>query len=235
MNARWLVLALLSLSSLAGCPMPSMWTTPRTIPQGMSTHTIGVETLAFVGREEADLNEDGDTADAFEDSGVVVAPFVFPAYIFRMGLGDTFDLGLKGSTGGAFIADFKWQLIKTPAFDMALDPSVQVSIINYVALPLMMALNMGEPFSIYFGPRATWVFILGADDSTVAGGIAVGGTLGFRIAAGNHFTIYPEVNWLRSLAADSNGHMATIGLGFSFGTGQPDYGPGSIAYEEGGE
>jgi len=232
MNARAsLVWSFLAVSSglLAGCPMSSTWTPPRTIPVGTTSHTIGVETIAFVGRDATDLNEDGDTADAFEDDGTVVAPFVFPAYIFRIGIADRFDIGLKGSTGGAFQADFKLQFVKTPAFDLAIDPAVQLSVINYVSLPVLFGFNAGEGFSFYLGPRATWIFIF-ADDATVADGFAVGGTIGFRIAPSNRFAIYPEIAWLRSLAEGANGHMATVGLGFSFGAGQPDYGPGSIEY-----
>lgn len=230
-----LALVALSLFGLAGCPMTSTWTSPRTTPDGTVSHTIGVETMGIVDKEAQDLNADGDTADAFEDSGTVFAPFVFPAYIFRIGLGDRFDLGLKGSTAGTLQADFKFQIIKTPAFDLALDPSVQLSLINYASLPVLFGINLGESFSIYLGPRATWVFVFTKGETTVASGFAVGGTVGFRISPSRSFSLYPEITWFRSLDADANGSLATVGIGFSFGSGQPDYGPGSIEYVEGGQ
>lgn len=233
---RGALVVLLSLSVFsAGCPMTSTWTTARTTPPGTSTHTIGIETLAIVDKEARDLNGDEDTADAFEDEGTVFAPFVFPAYIFRIGLTDRFDLGLKGSTAGTLQADFKWQIVKTPAFDLALDPAVQLSLINYVSLPVVFAINTGESFSIYLGPRATWVFVFTDDETTTAGGFAVGGTVGFRISPSRSFSLYPEITWFRSLDPDANGSLATVGIGFSFGSGQPEYGPGSIEYVEGGQ
>jgi len=234
-SRRVLALSVLCLGFLAGCPMTSTWTSPRTTPVGTSSHTIGVETLGILGKDAQDLNADGDTADAFEGEGTVIAPFIFPAYIFRIGLGERFDLGLKGSTGGTLQADFKVQFIKTPAFDLAIDPAIQLSLINYASLPLMFAINTGEAFSFYFGPRASFVWVFTGDDTTVAGGLAVGGTVGFRIAPSHSFTLYPEVTWFKSLNKDANGSLATIGIGFSFGNGQPDYGPGSIEYVEGGQ
>ena len=232
-----LAFVVLALAVLAGCPVSSTWTTPRTIPQGTSLHTVGVDTFFAVAREGGAPAE-GDEVLWYSGPGTHVAPFVFPAYLFRIGLGDRFDLGLKGSTAGAFQVDFKWQLIKTPAFDMAIDPAIELSFIDYATLPLLFGINAGESFTVYGGPRATWMFIpvgeTDTGDQIYSGGLSVGGSLGFRIQAGDRFAIYPEMTWLRGLQKDANGHLVTLGLGFSFGTGHPDYGPGSIEYVEGG-
>ena len=227
------VLAPLTLAGLlAGCPMSSTWTSPRTIPEGTMSHTIGVETIALVDRTEGDVDGDGEITKWFEKQGVDVAPMVFPAYVLRIGLGSRFDIGLKGSTAGSLQADFKFQLIKTPAFDMALDPSIQLSLINTASLPVMFGLNFGEDLSLYLGPRATWI-LRAQSNLWMENGLAVGGTVGFRISASESLTLYPEVGWLRGLSKDVNGHLVTVGIGFSFGSGQPEYGPGSIEYIEG--
>jgi hypothetical protein len=217
---------------LAGCPVSSTWTTARTIPEGTSLHTIGVDAFAIVDRHGV-APSDGDDVVWYSGSGTFLAPLVFPAYLFRLGLGPRMDLGLKGSTAGAFQADFKLQLVKTPAFDLAIDPSVQISFIDYVSFPVLLGLNAGESFTVTFGPRVTWMFIpLGDDegDQIYESGITVGGSVCFRIQAAPRFAIYPELTWLRGIGEDANGHLVTLGLGFSFGAGHPDYGWGSIEY-----
>jgi hypothetical protein len=227
------VTVVLAVAALAGCPVSSTWTTPRTIPEGTNLHTIGVDSFALVGREGSAPSE-GDEVLWYSGSGTHVAPMVFPAYLFRIGLASRMDLGLKASTAGAIQADFKWQLVKTPAFDLALDPSIELSFVDYVSLPVLFGLNAGEGLTITLGPRATWLFVpLGAEDATdqiFAGGLTVGGSLGFRIQLGPRLAVYPEMTWLHALKDQESGELVTLGLGFSFGSGHPDYGPGSIEY-----
>lgn len=232
MKKRALACALLG-AVVAGCPVSSTWTTARTIPDGTMLHTIGVDAFALVGREGTEPAE-GDEPLWYSGSGTHVAPLVFPAYLLRIGLGSRMDVGLKGSTAGAVQADFKWQIIKTPAFDLALDPAVELSFIDYVSLPVLFGINAGEALTITLGPRVTWLFVpVGADEATdqiFPGGVTVGGSVGVRIQAGPRFAIYPEMTWLHALKDRESGELVTLGLGFSFGAGHPDYGPGSIEY-----
>jgi len=204
---------------LAGCPTPSSWTTPRTLPEGESTHTIGLEWFTFKGARE-DLNGDGDTRDAFE-SGTYTLPFVFPAYVFRTGLADIMDLGVKASLAGDAVVDFKLQAVRSEFFDLAFDPSLQIGFVSYAALPVLFGINAGEFFQVTLSPRLTYGYAVDDDTTDPIDGVFYGGSVGLRIAPTDRLAILPEINILERF--DTEGAIITAGLGISFGRGQPDY------------
>jgi len=241
-TVRSLAVLAAAIALVAGCPMPASFTTPRTIPQGKVAHAIGVEWVALDAMDErTDRNYDGDTRDQGEVRNAhSVFPFAFPAYVYRLGLSDSMDVGVKGSALPAAVVDLKVQLLRSDLVDVAMDPSVEVTLAEYLSLPVIVGLNLDPRFIVFAGPRFTYGFLLRPTDgrgpsdlgpggtspaSTVTGGL-VGGGAGFRLALGG-VCVVPEIHWQRGVFGNRGVEVTNAAIGLVFGDGQPDCGGGT--------
>lgn len=206
--------------ALTGCPNPNTYGTPRTTPKGKVSHTIAAEGFGFA-------YDDPDS----ETSASGTAP-TLPTYQLRYGLTDELDFGARVANLTSLGGDVKWNFVRSPRFDVAIDPGVQwyrvtinESDLNVVYLhgPLLLGVNVAEPVSIVLSPGVTYALVSGSvettdgrDTATTSDGIL--GRLGvgfdFRISEG--FALHPEVTFMKSFR-DDGALMYMLGLGFNFG------------------
>lgn len=212
-------------AALSGCPSPSLYTTPRTIPTGTFQHTIAAEGIGVIG------------------SSTAVLP-TLPTYQLRIGVHDQLDIGVRVANMTGLGADVKWNFLRTPGFDLAIDPGFQLYlwgassrstsssgsispstdsfIIGYAHLPLLIGFNFNEAITLLLTPGFSWGF--GSVSSS-------GGTTGFasgplvRLGVGanfrltQNFALQPEVTFLKPFDNFSDsGVFMTFGLGFQFGS-----------------
>ncbi|MBI2897217.1 MAG: hypothetical protein HYY06_26910 [Deltaproteobacteria bacterium] len=215
---------------LLGCPSSQTWTTARTVPAGSVQHTAGVEFIGLNVDDPDCVDAEGD--DVCDSIGFVAVPF--PGYIARIGVADMLDLGFKASTAGSFGADFKIQLVRTDAFDLAIDPGFSMPFVfafTYINMPVLFSLNFGEMTTLTLYPKASYWVVFNEDIDTAANGFFVGGGANFQIRVSDRFAITPGFEWTRSVAGMDEGEAITFfnfGVGFSFGS-FPEFGEPQVA------
>lgn len=225
-RGRWGVRGVLALSMvgvLTGCPSPSTYTTPRTIPPGKIMHSIVVESM----RSRFDTDE--------EDRSLLP---MAPTYAIRVGLTDELDVGARLASSYAIGADLKYMLTKG-TIDLAVDPGGQITgfssssssssrssnedrlLLAYGYLPLLMGWNINPSISLV--GSAGMMFGTYSRDAREGdfvqvihqGSFARLG-LGVDVRISSKIAVHPEVTWLKAI----DGHQSTIisGLGVNFGT-----------------
>ncbi len=220
--------------ALSGCPDPETLGTPRTIPRGQIAHTVA---LTAIGSR--DNGAFGGTS-AFSPS--------LPTYMFRLGLADRVDVGLRLSRLTSLGADAKINFLRGP-LDLALDPgfawfgsfpaSESLSAGGGVFprtcgtpkfsgcpshfmfhLPLIVGINITRYFSIVPAGGLSSMSITGRDLDRAF--IAYGRAgLGFDFRIRQIFALHPEFTLLQPIGGDSTAFV-TASLGFSFGA-PPDF------------
>lgn len=213
---RWLGL----LVVLAGCPAAQTFTTARTLPVGTVQHTIGVESLgAVVDETTCTEGEEGCVSDPI---GWVAIPF--PMYGMRAGLTEQLEIGGRFSFAGQAGVDLKVQLVRSEAFDLAIDPSISSSFgFGFFSLPILASLNIGDAVTLTLAPKASYLLLFGDNDSLVDGFFLGGGAnIQIRIADAVAFT--PGFDYQRLMGTDETGlAFFSVGIGLSFGA-FPTYG-----------
>jgi hypothetical protein len=144
----------------SGCPSPNTFTVPRTVPVGRVQHTIAVEAIGVAGGDDA-----------------VYLP-VPPSYTARIGAADRFDVGIHLSHMSSLGLDLKWNPVRTPGFDLAIDPGAQGFYIAgggesvfiwYLHAPLLLGINPSPTATILFTPGISVIGASAESDNTFSG------------------------------------------------------------------
>jgi hypothetical protein len=221
---------------LTGCPSPNVYGTPRTIPKGKFGHTVAAEIVGY----HVDLRDDYIEGEPEDYEVLDEADFrspTMPSYILRPGLGERFDMGFRVSAMSSLGLDFKWNIVRSPVFDVAIDPMVQWAFlldITHFHFPVLLGFNASESLSVVLTPGIIYGYSdldedIDADLSRVfaTNGMSLRAGLGFNIRVSPKFALQPEITVIRGLEEpkDSNFdsiYMYVAGLGFNFGT-LPDF------------
>lgn len=215
---------------LLGCPASQNWTTARTIEEGSVQHTVGVEFLG-IAFDDPDCDIDPMSTACTEDLGFIAIPL--PAYAIRFGVSDLLDIGGKFSASGTIGFDFKLQLVRSDAFDLAIDPGLSfISTVTYWNLPILISLNFGQSVTLTLAPKASYLLVLAGDaggDEFLLDGLFLGGGANFQFRAGKSVAITPGFDW-QTLVTEADGRLSffSFGLGVSFG-GMPQFGEQQMA------
>jgi hypothetical protein len=209
-----------------GCPNPNVYGTPRTTPKGKISHTIAAETVGY----RVDLNED---YEQYEEAESSIDPNVtvptMPTYILRVGAADRLDFGFRAANAATSLGfDFKWNLVRSPVFDFALDPMLQWAFaldITHLHFPLLFGINASESFSVVLTPGIIYGYSDDLDEidndlSRVMGtdGFSARFGAGFNIRISPRFAIQPELTLIRSLEDHSDSEFDSV-LMYVFGVG----------------
>lgn len=179
-----LVASLLILSTWsAGCAMPAHVRSPRTLEAGKVEAAIGFQ------RSHLDLSLGG--ADVLEIDDTTVTPMT-PTVAFRLGLSDTLELGVRGST---FSAGFELtaQILESRHFDLAVGvdagwhpvPTVPAEHVPEdrsgmtLAIPVLAGLNLFEDLTLI--GLAAPVYATDAIHLQVGGGVEIRTIPGLRL------------------------------------------------------
>lgn len=218
-----------------GCANPNTYATPRSLPKGAATFLVAPEVSAFSG----ELRGSSDFAR--------VLP-TLPTVGIRYGLSDEVDVGARLANLTTTSADVKWNFLRSPAFDAAVAPGLQLYVVPGVGdsdvsenvsddipvailhAPLLLGFNVSPVFSVITSVGLSYGFAEvpsnAASDielSQVLSGLFGRLGLAFDLRLSESFALHPELTVLRGFG-DSEGFLVmTGGLGFVFG-GLPEYG-----------
>jgi hypothetical protein len=227
---------------LLGCPNPQTYGTPRTTPAGKIAHTVALEGIhasstTTVPATPATPASPG--TPATEKTSSLTLPML-PTYQLRAGLADRVDLGVRITNMSALGADVKWNFYKSPGFDLAVAPNVQMNyfsangasiFILYGHLPILAGINFGESATLVLAGGLSVAYGSGTatgDEATrsVSGGNAgARGGIGLNVRVSKKFALHPEITGIKFFGDTSN-LMVVFGLGFNFGQ-LPSYASGS--------
>lgn len=204
---------------LAACPQASMHQSAETLDEGEFQAGAGFEMTQI----ESELSGSG-FIDLGED------PFPMAYALFRWGVAEHIDLGLRASATLTTTFDAKLQLADTEEVDIAVAPAVQFAwawTIGY--LPVLIGFHLGDVAELVLSGRVGYqLFVddfeseiedeLGDDGAILGAGFAVYVRLDERLA------IVPEMTLLEVLRSE---RVRTIagGIAVVFGD-QPDHGSG---------
>jgi len=216
-----------------GCPNPNTYGTPRTVPKGKVAHTIASEAIGYrITRRDAYVTES-------EPRNHSTAIPVMPSYMLRVGIVDRLDFGFRAANFTSLGIDLKLNFVRTPSFDLALDPMVQwaglVVDTTHYHLPLLIGINLSDSFSIVATPGIMYATseldktLDLAEASQIMGttGLSARFGLGFNARVSPKFAIQPELTFMRALnpPTDTEFENVTIfvfGVGFNIGN-LPDF------------
>lgn len=217
-----------------GCANPNTYATPRSLPQGAATFVVAPEVSAFGGERRGS-----------SDFGRVVP--VPPTVGIRYGLSDEVDLGARLVNLTAPSADVKWNFLRSPAFDAAVAPGLQLYVVPGVGesdvsenvsedmpvvivhAPVLLGFNVAPAVSIIPSVGLSYAFAkappAAASDIELSQ-VLTGpfGRLGLALdlRLGERFALHPELTVLRGFAESEGFLVMTGGLGLVFG-GLPEY------------
>jgi hypothetical protein len=227
---------------VAGCPNPNTYGVPRTTPPGKVSHSLALEAFnvsAVTARSTGGRVQTERNSATFPH---------LPSYLLRIGLDDRVDLGLRVANLSTLGADVKWNFIRTSAFDLAVDPGVQLA---YYSLNAAGTNASGSESIFLYNLHAPLLFGINAGDVTFvpSAGVMFGGTsqnvttttdrdatdtaigtqtfylragLGVNVRVSRGFALHPEVTVLRGFTVIEP-MFVTFGVGFNFGA-LPRYG-----------
>lgn len=209
------LLGIVSLLSLAACPSPSSYGTPRTVEPGLVSHTISMEVLGVSGSRGGDATP------------------VVPSYQARIGLWKRLDLGIRAASFTSAVLDLKWNFVRSKYFDLAADPGSQwfydrANEVHYFYLnaPLMLGFNVRYDLTVVVIPafviQATTQGTipnppLGSEITRLLGGTApiVRGGIGLNWRMFRDFAVQPEITIQRQIGG-FDGWIVNGGFGVSF-------------------
>ena len=212
-----------------GCPNPNTYTTPRTVGSGNFSHSIAAEGWGF------SVPSTDSTGTTTTVTGTIPT---FPTYTLRIGIGDRAEIGARIANMSSLGMDFKFNFIRSPLFDLAIDPAAQVFAIGttdstgdsasvrvvYLHAPVLLGINLARSFSLVLSPGVTYGIVSGTvsttdgQDSASATTGALGRFgVGFNIRVSDGFALHPEVTFLRTFKSEAT-MMYMVGIGFNFGT-----------------
>jgi hypothetical protein len=228
MRGRSSLVGLVGLAGLVctACPNPNTFTTARTVPVGEVSHSLSIETIGYFPSDEA-VPDEGET-EVYNT--ILPTP---PSYTARIGVAEQAEVGLHFSHLSSIGADFKWNPVRSEAFDLAIDPGGNFGFIAgggssaflyYLQLPVLLDLNLSPSTSIVFSPGMAYYGATGSVDSDFAsdGVVLARVGLGFDFRTSKKFAVHPEVTVMLPLE-DEFGMMFLGGIGFNFGS-LPDFG-----------
>lgn len=216
-----------------GCPNPNTYGTPRTIPKGKVAHTIAAEGVGYrFTRRDAYVSET-------EPRDVSTAIPVLPSYMLRVGIVDRLDFGFRVANFTSLGVDLKANLVRTPSFDLAIDPMVQwaglVVDTTHYHLPLLLGINLSDSFSIVATPGIMYATSNLNQDEDFAEieqlmgttGLSARFGIGFDARVSPKFAVHPELTFMRALDPPTNTEFENVtlfvfGVGFNIGA-LPDY------------
>ncbi len=203
MNSQRLVLIIAALV-LSACHS-NLYTTPRTVPAGKSSHIVALHAEPYPGM----------------------------VYIGRVGIADRVDMGLH-ATYYFNKLDVKVNFLRTKYFDMAVNPAVSYGYEPVVddlrlkaSLPIMLGLNVSPDVTFMFqgGPvlmryRDSNFYAPTEEPITVIG--AIGG--GIQIRVHDYVYLQPEVgiNYFDYQPIAGTRYWPNFGIAVGFGP-QPQY------------
>lgn len=226
------VVCALGLAATA-CPNPNTYGTPRTTPPGKVAHTIAAEAVGFRLTRRAQYVSEDEPRDV---SGTLP---VLPTYMLRVGILDRLDFGFRAANFMSLGIDLKGHLLKTPTFDLAVDPMVQWAALGvdttHFHLPLLLGINASEAFSIVVTPGLMYgISNLNTDEDLPeiqqmmgTTGLSWRAGIGFNARVSPKFAIHPELTVMRAMNPPSDSEFENVtqfvfGVGFNLGK-LPDY------------
>ena len=124
---------------------------------------------------------------------------------------DRLDFGFRAANFTSLGLDLKRNFLRTPSFDLAVDPMVQWAALvvdtTHFHLPLLIGVNLSDSFSIVATPGIMYA-TSNLDPSLDVGeveqlmgttGLSARFGLGFDARVSPKFAIHPEVTFLRAL------------------------------------
>lgn len=216
-----------------GCPNPNTYGTPRTVPKGRVAHTIAAEGVGYrLTRRDEYVSES-------EPKSVATTIPVMPSYMLRVGILDRLDFGFRAANFTSLGVDLKANVLRTPSFDLAVDPMVQwaglVVDTTHLHLPLLIGVNLSDSFSIVATPGIMYATsnldneegLKDIEQLMGTTGFSMRFGLGFDARVSKKFAVHPEITFLRALnpPTDTVFKDVTIfvfGVGFNLGA-LPDY------------
>jgi hypothetical protein len=156
----------------------------------------------------------------------------------RVGVADRLDLGVRAAHAATSVGlDAKWNLVRSPVFDLAIDPMLQwafVLDVTHVHLPVLLGFNASETVSVVLTPGVLYGYSSDAEeiDSDLSRVMATDGFsarfgLGLNLRVSPKFAVQPEVTVIRSLEAHPDSEFDSVllyvfGVGFNLGS-LPDF------------
>jgi hypothetical protein len=200
--------------ALNGCPNPHTYSPPRTLPKGKTSHAFALEVYEL--RTESDQRR--------MPSG--------PTYVYRRGLSDEIDGGIRAVNATSFGADLKYNFLRSDV-DLAIDPGFQWqflqvddtdSMFAMLDLPLLIGLNLAPELTIDLGAGAV---MLGGDALGWAESeelsneqFFVRGTIGLDLRLNQRIAVHPSVTYLSGI---TTGTASAIVGGCALRLGGPIY------------
>ncbi len=207
--------------ALTGCPNPNTYGTPRTTPKGKISHTLAAEGYGF-------SYDDPDN----DISGSATVP-TLPTYQLRYGIVDEVDFGARVANMTSLGADVKWNFVRSPVVDLAVDPGVQYYNITindssthvlYLHGPVLVGVNIAEPVSVVLSPGVTYGVVSTTletteddDVASTSDGVMARLGVGFDFRVSRSFALHPEITFMKSFRDDGL-LLYTFGLGLNFGS-----------------
>jgi len=228
-NRRASIFALTFALGVGACVNPNTYGVPRTVEKNKLEFIVAPEVSGFGGE-----------LDGSSDFARVVP--ALPTVGVRYGLSERWDIGGRFSNVTGTSGDIKWNAIRTPAVDLALDPGVQLYrvvgvgssdvedpsdeaiTVFIVHLPLMFGFNLGKSVSIVPTFGVSYAVAPepppGASDielSQIVHGAFGRAGLGMDFRLSSAVALHPEVSLLRGIGEMDGFLVYMAGLGFVFG------------------
>jgi hypothetical protein len=198
---------------LPGCPNPQTYSPPRTLAKGESSHAIALE--AYELRSGSDrLRLPG------------------PTYVYRHGLSDELDLGLRAVNMSSLGVDLKYNFLRSDV-DLAVNPGAQFAIVGLdndrspflmLDLPLLVGINAAPEVTIVLGGGGAFISGDALDEPETQAldeeALFARGTLGLDLRFTQRFAVHPSVTIFHGL---SSGESSVILAGCAFRIGGPAY------------
>jgi hypothetical protein len=153
----------------------------------------------------------------------------------RLGLAPRLDAGLR-TNFAAVAGDIKWNAVRSPGFDFALDGGVEVLPETlYVDLPLLFGINLSDAISLL--PNTGITLGLG-DQPTMngrdtyedgqlvrrpAGRVLIRGGLGAQLRLTPRFAVVPEFTYTGPIDGGIHGTSEYVAFGLGFCLGPQPY------------
>jgi hypothetical protein len=153
-----------------------------------------------------------------------------PTYVFRRGLVDQVDMGIRAVNMGSFGVDLKYNFVQSDV-DLAVDPGFQFApfttseeddgvIYTSVDVPLLVGLNVAPELTIQFGGGLSYIYGDGFDQPVTKAisdeALFVRGSAGLDLRISQRFAIHPAFSLYHALDTDEVGVMMA-GCGFRIG------------------
>lgn len=202
------------ISLCGGCALPNLYTTPRATPVSQATALVAPQLV---------------TQPELRNQAYAVQVGA------RLGLAPRLDGGLR-TNFSAVAGDVKWNALRSPRFDLALDGGVEILPETlYVDMPLLFGINLSEAISLL--PNTGITLGLGKqpimnsrdayDDGPgprrPAGRVLIRGGLGAQLRLTPRFAVVPEFTYTGPIDGGVHGTSEYLAFGLGFCVGPQPY------------